>query len=425
MKVLRNPAVQFLAVGLATVSLVAVGTGLLSDRAASAEAIHDAQMTTEVLAQSVAEPALPRGLVDGDPGAIDRFDRLVHDRLLVGSVERVKIWKSDGTILYSDESRLICERYELDDGSREVLHAGGTDAEVSDLDEPENRFESSDHGLVEVYTRIESPEGEPLLFEAYFPTRVIDARRDEVASAFRWISLLGLVVLVGVATPMLWVLTRRLARGAAERHRLLESAVTASEAERRRIARDLHDGVVQDLAGTAFAVSALARSEPDAPRRDTLDRAAGSLRDGLRGLRSLMVEIHPPDLRVEGLGAALQDLIAPAANSGVRASLHVGDVEGIPEHIVALVWRVAQEAVRNALRHAKATTLDLSVGRHGHLVVLEVRDDGIGFRPGQPETEAGFGLRGLAGLVRDHGGRVEVRSLPGAGTTVRLEVQVP
>ena len=96
---------------------------------------------------------------------------------------------------------------------------------------------------------------------------------------------------------MLWVLTRRLTSAGEERERLLLSAVRASEAERRRIARDLHDGVVQDLAGTAFAISAVARAETTTNvSRTVLNNAAQSLRNGLRTLRSLLVEIHPPGL---------------------------------------------------------------------------------------------------------------------------------
>jgi len=414
---------QFLAVGFLTLVLIFLGTGILSGRAASSEALSQARATTEVLSRSVAEPAIPRGLVSGDAGALDRFDRTVLDRLLVGDVIRIKIWAADGTIVYSDETRLIGQRFELGDDELEILQKGGSDAGVSDLSQPENRYEKSGFGLVEVYTQIWSPEGQPLLFEAYYSAEEINARSASVFKPFRRITLGGLAVLVGVATPMLWVLTRRLTRAAAERERLLQTAVDASDAERRRIARDLHDGVVQDLAGTAFSVSALARDEHDPRRRQSLDRAATSLRDGLRSLRSLLVEIHPPDLRAEGLESALDDLVAPAAGAGVRVSVEVGSVQGMPDATVALVWRVAQEAVRNALRHARATAVEVRVSRSGELISLEVRDDGIGFKPGQQEDPSSFGLRGLESLVTDHGGHLEVRSLPGHGTTVRMEVR--
>jgi signal transduction histidine kinase len=419
----RNPVVQFLAAGLLTAVLIAVGTWVLSGHAASEEAINDATATTEILAHSVAEPAIPRGLAAGKAGAVDRFDRRVVDRLLVNDVLRIKIWAADGTIVYSDRPELIGTSYDLGADELEILDNGGSEAEVSDLGRPENRFERSRSGVVEVYTSITSPEGEPLLFEAYFSAADLDASKQEVFRPFYRITLGGLVILLAVATPMLWVLTRRLTRAADERERLLRTAATASDSERRRIARDLHDGVVQDLAGTAFAVSALARSEPDSVHRAALDRTGAALRGSLRSLRSLLVEIHPPELRAEGLAASLGDLIAPAEAAGMTVDVSVEGMSGVPEEQVALIWRVAQEAVRNAIRHAGADHLRVLVRGTADRVVLEVSDDGAGFRPDAPADPTRFGLRGLQSLVADSGGHLEVRSLPGQGTTVRLEVE--
>ena len=131
-----------------------------------------------------------------------------------------------------------------------MLEEGGTDAEVSDLSEAENRFERSLGGVVEVYTRVWSPEKEPLLFEVYYYDADLDQREREVFAPFRRIMLGSLLALVVLAAAMIFALSRRLSRAARERQRLLVRAVDASDAERRRIARDLHDGVVQDLAGT-------------------------------------------------------------------------------------------------------------------------------------------------------------------------------
>ena len=420
-QLLRSPVAQFLATGLLTLAALMVGTGILNSRAARDEALADARATTEVLAHSVAEPALTPRLLRSDLGAIDRFDRVMAPRLFVEDVQRVKIWDSKGTVLYSDEFRLLGKRFELGEEELGTLLNGGTDAEVSDLTEPENRYERKDQGLVEVYTQIKGPEGEPLLFEAYFSVEGIEARQAQVIGPFQRVTVGALGVLVAVATAMLWVLTRRITRAADERERLLRSAASASEAERRRIARDLHDGVVQDLAGSAFALSALARKTPD-PERSALLATGDSLRSSLRSLRSLLVEIHPPDLSADSLPAALEDLIAPAAAAGVTATVQVTDGRTARPQTVALVWRVAQEAVRNTLRHARATRLMVVVHEHEGMVVLEVTDDGAGFDPAAVREDVHYGLRGLDSLVRDTGGTLTVRSAPGAGTTIRLEV---
>jgi len=422
-RVLKHPVAQFLAAGFVTVVLVLVATGRLSGTAAADEAIEDAVATTELLARSVAEPAIPRGLVHGDAGALDRFDARILERLMVEDVERVKIWDAQGRIVYSDQTQLIGDTYELGPSERAVLESGDLEAEQSDLSKEENRYERTSGGLLEVYTRIRSPEGEPLLFEVYYSAAEIEARRAEVLAAFRPITVGALLTLLALTTPLVWVLTRRLRRASEERERLLRAAVDASEAERRRIARDLHDTVVQDLSGTAFALAAAARE--GGARPDALESMAGSLRDSLRSLRSLLVEIHPPNLGTSGLAGALEDLVAPAAARGVEAHLDTTGLGTVDAAAAALVWRVAQEAVRNVLRHADASTLHVGVAGEGSSVRLVVEDDGHGFDPGEARDRTSFGLRGLADLVEEAGGSLEVTAAPGRGTRVAATVGTP
>jgi two-component system NarL family sensor kinase len=419
-----NPLVQFVVASLLLFGLTWWATGIFSQRAARSEALADARVTTELLANSVAEPAMPRGLVDGDPGAIDRFDREVLGRLLVSDVRRIKIWRADGTIVYSDETQLIGKRFSLDHEQLSVLHNGDTEGGLSDLRRRENRFESEEGGLLEVYTRIESPEGQPLLFEAYYSVETVKQRSVEVLKPFRRITLGALVALLLLGVPLLGVLTLRLTRASLARERLMRRAVESSEAERRRIARDLHDGVVQELAGTAFALSGTARDASVSPElRDELQGSSQALRRSLRQLRSLLVEIHPPGLNASGLGAALEDLTAPAASAGIYTRVSVDGVEGAPDHVVTLVWRVAQEAIRNAVRHAHAANLTVEVRGDEREVRLTVRDDGAGFDPSASARDGSYGLRGLQSLVEDGGGRVRVDSTPGDGTTVRMAVE--
>ncbi len=139
----------------APITLVAVVlvTSALSRDAADEEAVADARSVTRVLGRSVAQPAIPGGLVTGQAAAIDRLDRTVLDRLLVDDVRRIKVWAADGTILYSDRTELIGAVYPLGDDELEVIDNGGTDA-----------------------GRVRSPEGQPLLFEAYFTADGLTSR---------------------------------------------------------------------------------------------------------------------------------------------------------------------------------------------------------------------------------------------------------
>jgi signal transduction histidine kinase len=142
----------------------------------------------------------------------------------------------------------------------------------------------------------------------------------------------------------------------------------------------------------------------------------------------LLVEIYPPDLSGASLPSALDDLLAPVAASGVAVTLEVPDTSELPEEVVALVWRTAQECVRNASRHGQPTrvlvrlTSNDAVNSLAGRVRLEVSDDGIGFDADRPSEGDHFGLRGLRDLAGEAGGSLQVTSAPGGGTTVVLEV---
>lgn len=430
MRPLRNPIGQFLLAGLIIMGVITFGTSWLAARAAEQEALAEARDTNQVLTESVVKPAFTQGLVKGKTRAIDLFDVRILDRLLIDQIVRVNIWSADGRLIYSSAFALMGSSFDLSEGQLEAMRARTTGSEISDPDLPQNRVQDpeqsefiGDTRLVQIYTGFRKDDSGPLLFETYYALPDIEVRRQEIFSSFRWIAIGGPLALLLLVTPILVVLTRQLTRGAKERERLLHTAIDASDAERRRIARDLHDSVVQDLAGTAFSVSAVAR-DPRTPleARAHLEEAGSALRDNLKSLRSLLAEIHPPELHSVGLAAALEDLIAPAGAAGVQASVSVEGAETVSDPMAALVWRVAQEAVRNALRHARASTLAVTVRADGRKVSLEVVDDGIGFDLNQPPDPNSFGLRGLRSLVAETHGILEVRSSPGEGTTVHMEV---
>jgi signal transduction histidine kinase len=412
----------FVAAGVVTVVVLLFVLGWFSTRAATDEATLDARNVTNVLAHSVAEPLIHRGVATGEAGALDKLDRNRH-RLLVDKIVRIKLWRADGTIIYSDATKLIGQKFQLDADEKRILEHGGTQADVSDLSKPENRFERGRGQLLQVYTRIYSPEGIPLLFEAYFPYSGVTNRTSQIVSQFRPITIAGLVVFLLLTTPLVWVLARRLDRSAAERERLLLAAIEASDIERRRIARDLHDSVVQELAAISFTVSASARELHDQPDvSDRLEGLGARVRGSLRSLRSLLVEIYPPELRKQGLTAALQDLLAPVTASGIDTILEVADTSDVSTEHTALVWRVAQEAVRNAVRHGRPEHLSVCLTTDDNQVHLEVIDDGVGFDPSLSAPHGHLGLRSLRDLVAEARGSLEIRSAPGAGTTVSLRL---
>jgi len=422
--VLRFTIASFLAI-----AVVVVG-GFFALRGVTVrEAERDTSDRVELQGGLVESAGLTDGLLRGDPEAIARVDDVVAARLLSDSVVRVKIWSRDGRILYSDEPALIGKRFGLGADERKLFTTGGAEAELSDLSEAENRFERQERKLLEAHTPIRTPDGHQVLFETYQRFSSVSANGARLLKALAPPLLGGLLVLLLFQMPLAWRLAGRLQRGHREREALLASAIEASSEERRRIASDLHDGVVQDLAGVAFGLAPLAE---DADRRGAdgdarvLHNSIDHLRQGVRDLRTLLVEIHPPSLESAGLEAALNDLLSPLKADGILTELHVDDSATATSGRDALIYRVAREALRNVQEHAGADRVRIELTRpEPETTRLVVADDGRGFSEDDRERrgeEGHVGLSLLEGLVRQSDGTLAVDSQPGEGTTVRLEV---
>ncbi|HTP18585.1 MAG TPA: sensor histidine kinase [Solirubrobacteraceae bacterium] len=413
---------RFAITGLAGLGLLTfLAVQLLSSRGTT-EAIRDAKALTQVAGRGIAAPYLTPQLLAGQPEAIRAIDGAVRTRLLAAPVVRVKIWNGTGRIVYSDEPRLIGARYPLGASELHALRTGGVDAEVSDLSRPENRFERQYHKLLEVYYGMRAEDGTPALFELYQRFSSITASGNRVFRTF-FVPMIATMVLLELAQiPLAVSLARKVRRGQRDREELLQRAIDASEFERRRIARDLHDGPVQDLAGVSYTLSSAAGEARavDPELAAALEQTSRQARESIRALRTLLVDIYPPRLHSEGLIAALSDLLSAFTAAGVETMLDADPQLRLPPGVEAVLFRVAQESLRNVLEHAHAKTVNVEVRTPEHHALLEVRDDGCGMDLSAIDEEEHFGLRMLEGLARDSGGRLELESVPGNGTAVRL-----
>jgi two-component system NarL family sensor kinase len=419
----------FMAAGLVVVVLISLAAGFLAVRAARGEAVREAKDLSEVDGEAVVGPALEAGLFTGDAGARSRLDAIVRSRVLGDRIVRVKVWSTTGQILYSDEPQLVGARYVLGAEERRTLEVGGTDAEVSDLVKPENRFERPWGKLLEVYRRLDGPGGQPVLFETYLPYDQVDALVRDLTASLAPALIGGLLLLYVIQIPLAWRMARRLDEGQRQRLGLVRRAADASETERRRIAADLHDGVVQGLVGSSYTLTAAAeraRAGGDEDLAETVSQAGVDLRRWVRDLRTLLVNIAPPRLHQEGLAAALSDLASTVSARGVTATVDVEPSLHLDPDVETLVFRAAQEAVRNATGHGRPAALRLRVRRvDGDRIRLEVEDDGAGFEPSRLDRagqEGHVGLSLLGALAEDAGGRLDVDSSPGRGTRVTMEV---
>jgi two-component system, NarL family, sensor histidine kinase UhpB len=204
-----------------------------------------------------------------------------------------------------------------------------------------------------------------------------------------------------------------------ERRDSARQALRLQEAERRRIARELHDEVGQTLTGAMLQVEALAAVIPDALRAQ-LEELRETARHGTQEVKRIARRLRPEALDELGLQralAALATAFAEQARIPLERRLQAGLPLSQEEELV--VYRVAQEALTNVVRHAHAAAVTLELHAEPGATVLSVRDDGRGLAPGHGASDGIRGMRERAMLV---GATLTIESAPGAGTEVRLAI---
>ena len=382
--------------------LIGVAGVTVLRRIGADQATREAERLVEVTAHGVVEPRLTDGILRGDADSLIAIDTLVNGAVVRDPITAVRILSLDGRVVYADDPALIGQR------------AAGLP-----LPSP-----------LSLSTTIATPDGTPLRFQAFLQPDTISAAARRLWTSFLPVLAVALVVLAAVQIPLASRLARQVRRSQDERERLLRHAIDASELERRRIAADLHDGSVQQLAGLSMSLAAkadeLAVSDPAAS--EALGDAAARTRQGMRSLRSAVMGISPPDLRRAGLAAALADLTAPLVAEGLEAEVRVPDGMDLPPDVEALLFRASREGIRNVVSHAQAR----------HVLVTRdaersPRDPGGARRRRRPrrrrarraQRNGHLGLRLLGELVDDAGGPLDVTSAPGDGTVLRVEVPVP
>ena len=211
-------------------------------------------------------------------------------------------------------------------------------------------------------------------------------------------------------------LHRMLAQREEAMERFAERIVLAQETERRRLAGEIHDGISQRVVSLSFHLSAAADAVKTAPEVAAHEIAeAQSLAEAaLDETRFAIAGLHPPVLDDLGLAASLESLAASIPQLEVHAEARPCD---LPPHVATSVYRIAQEALQNVVKHAGATKARLRLLIHGDTITLEIEDDGKGFTP---RSSTGYGLPGMRERAELLGGTLDVKSYPGQGTLLRL-----
>jgi signal transduction histidine kinase len=428
LRALTSPVALFAITGLVVATVLAVGEVLVTRHQAAGESLSNARDMTRVLAANLA-PKLDAALLRGEPAAIARLDSVVRAGVVVRPVVRLKIWAPNGRIRYSDEHRLIGSTYPLGADDAAALRSGSLASDISDLGHPENRFERKYGRLLQVYMGVRTRSHRRILFETYNEYAALARERRQLLSSFAPVTLGGLALLWLVQLPLAASLARRLRRRREENELLLLRALDATDSERRRIAADLHDSVVQDLLGISYGlVAAAERSESATPNenRQAFRTSAAQVRENLRELRTLLVKVYPASLAATGLAPAIEQIaMAPLIEAGVHARLDIDPQLELHSDAEELIFRTAQEAIRNVTAHAQATEVEVILRRAGRNAELTISDNGVGFEAQtivRRRHEHHFGLEMLADRARRLGGTLSMQGSPGGGTTLILVI---
>jgi len=422
---LRRPLTQFTlvtALGLVVVGAAAVWA---SQIAGSREALNEAGALAEQSGRSLITDYVTSEVLEGDAAALALLDSEVRSHVLSDRILRVKIWAMDGTIVYSDASDLVGEIHQLAPDRMQAADEAVTVGMPADLTGAEYRFERDLGQLIEVYLPVPGPDGELLLFEGYFDANSTDTARRRIQSTVVPITLSSLAVMGILTLLMALQMSRRMDRARSDREDLLDRALLASALERRRIAADLHDSVVQDLSGTAMLLSSAESAATD-PLAGRLRATADALRQTVGSLRRLAIEIHPPNLESVDLRSVLEEMLEQThLRHGLSTTFHQPDSELVQDlSHKRLIYRFVHEGLRNVVKHAAATTVVLTIARENSALLVSLSDDGRGYQAttDQPAPGEQLGLRLLGDIAAELGAVLSIGRNDGEGTTLSLRI---
>ena len=211
-----------------------------------------------------------------------------------------------------------------------------------------------------------------------------------------------------------------------ERLRLLVHLVRAQDEERKRIAEGIHDDSIQMMATVGLRLEAMARKAKDPAARRDAEVLHGLVDDAVSRLRTLLFELAPPALRDGGLGVAISQLLERIAEHEDDLAFSIDNrlPEEPPEESRLLLFRLAQEALTNVRKHARASRVEVRLDEQDGGVLLTISDNGVGFSPSEPPPPGHLGLVAMRERAETAHGWWRVESEPGSGTTVAVWLPV-
>ena len=402
---------RFLLTGLVVLLVVAVPVTFWVRTVSRDIAEADVLTLTQRLADYTVSPSLAQGLLGGDPEALRQVGERLSPWVTDDAIVRIKIWSANGTIVFSDLTSLIGQKFDLEPWADQLLAGGPGTISMGEQHGEENTFESTSGDLVEVYVSSLAEPNMPLLFEVYYDDSVVRNPQRDILLGMIPVLLLSMAVLQGAQLIPGIRLARQVQERQRERRAMLQAALAAGERERRRLAADLHDDIIQDLAGIAYALDPPADWGPD---------PGAILRNSIGKLRTLTSELYSTPVSAAELPAALGVLIERIRSQNIRTFVSIDEPVPLNDRAATACYRIAREAVTNIIKNANARNVEVQLIRNTASLELRVGDDGKGFDPDARVGPEHMGLRLMKDQSEAAGASLQLSSEPGQGSTVRL-----
>lgn len=357
---------------------------------------------------------------DPTPGELAALDEHIRLRLLGGDAVRVKLWRSDNTIVYSDAASLQGRQFPVSEDRRRAF-SGDVIIGRPDLTLPENATERDYGDLVEFYVPVPTESGETdFVFELYQDASSMNAT---VASTQRtvWLSIaIGLTVLAAFMGSLMIANARFMTRRAEQAERLVSELAGAQDDERRRVVGALHDDIGQPLYRVLYGIQGSRSQLEPGPVADELARLEDLLRNIDATLRTELRFVHHGSVEHLDLDTLVAELAGKVeTETDLNVDLRLEDHAALSVPMRAALYGAAREALTNVRKHSGAGSISITLRDGNRRVLLEVEDDGHGLA-GAP----GLGLTTSRERLEAIGGGLDVVARNGAGTLFRAWVPV-
>lgn len=384
------------------------------------EAENLAADTASAIAADLMGPRISSGVINGDKAELAELDEIVRQRLSDGSILGIAVQDKSGRVIYSDSPSQIGQTLTIDRDALEIFDGAPPVAKLvtttDAIDPNDSRF-----GAYEAFSVIDTADGRPALVEVHLAADDLQARADDVTGMVGPLAYASIALLTLMFLPLIWWIARKLEKSVLEQRRLLRNAVDAAASERARVARDLHDDIIPDLAGVGYSLTAIPSLMPSTtpgPVLDIMRQSSEVLKSDIAQLRGMLVELTPSAIASGDLTGWLSTLARTVPLPGASIETDIEANLSVSQRTAETIHRVTRESLRNIGKHAKATHVLVSAHGDGETIHVTIEDNGVGFNTDKPKANGHLGLNIVRDSVRDVGGVMDITSEPGVGTVV-------